>query len=402
MARDGALNELCVVEWGNGVPAAHCARLVSDFGAEVIKAEAPGRGDETRRYGPFVGDRPDPETSGLFMSLNLNKLGVTLEPALPSGRDLLLDLLRDADVFVHNAPPKLMEQLHLTYADLEAVNPRLVVTAITPFGQTGPYRDYRGYHLTCCAAGNIAIGTGSADREPLTLPLSLGGYQSGSAAFAATMAALLSRDRSGHGQLVDVAENEVLATLFSTAITTYAYRGVTGIRNGNRGGFLYPDVFLPCKDGHVGLVCNQLQQWIRFLELMGMPEWTQNPRYRDRRKMTEEYPNEVDALLEPWMMQHTREELFAMSREKHIPLAPAYDARELLESEHLAERAAFETVETDAGPLRFPAPPYKMSATQPHLRTRAPRLGEHNVDIFSGRLGRTGEQLGRLASAGAI
>jgi crotonobetainyl-CoA:carnitine CoA-transferase CaiB-like acyl-CoA transferase len=195
---------------------------------------------------------------------------------------------------------------------------------------------------------------------------------------------------------------EVLATLFSTAITTYTYRGVTGIRNGNRGGFLYPDVFLPCKDGHVGLVCNQLQQWIRFLELMGMPEWTQDPRYRDRRKMTEDYPDEVDALMGPWMTERTRDELFAMCREKHIPLAPAYDVQELLDNAHLAERQAFQTVETGVGPLRFPAPPYKMSETQPWLHTRAPRLGEHNVEIFCERLGRDREELGRLASAGVI
>ena len=397
------LGGLKVVELGEGIPAAHCAKILGDFGAEVIKVEPP-EGDVTRQHGPWPGDRPDPEASGLFLALNVNKLGITLDVTTATGREILLRLLGEADVFVTNLPLARLRALHLTYEELASRYPRLIATYFTIFGLSGPYADYAGDHLTASCAGTQAMGIGRPDREPLQMPLSMGGYQAGAAGFTASMAALLARERSGAGQCVDIAEAEVLATLYNIgAVVTYAYRGVTGIRRGSHGSALYPDCLLRCKDGAVGLVCNQLAQWLRFLELMGMPEWTKLPRYRDRRKMAEEYADEVDALMAPWMMEHTKAELFAMCREKHIPLSPCNNAKDLMESEHLRTRDAFVAVTHPVGgTVEHPAPPYKLSATPAAIRSPAPLLGEHNAAVLGERLGYDAAALAGLRQAGVI
>ena len=168
---------LKVVEYGNLVSAPYCTKLLAGLGAEVIKVEMPGVGDEARKHGPFPNDTPHTERSGLFLSLNSNKLGITLNLDTQAGRNILKKLLEDADVFVENNAPKHMEELGLDYASLEKINPRLIMASITPFGQSGPYRDYKAYDINCAAAGGVSIGIGYPDREPLALPLSQGDYQ---------------------------------------------------------------------------------------------------------------------------------------------------------------------------------------------------------------------------------
>lgn len=397
------LQGMKVVELGEGIAAAHCAKVLGDFGAEVIKVESP-QGDETRRHGPWPGDRPDPEASGLFLALNANKLGITLDVTTATGREILLRLLADADIFVTNLPVPRLRSLQLMYADIGPTHPRLIATYLSIFGLTGPYAEYAADHLNASCAGTHAVGIGRPDREPIQMPLAMGAYQAAMAGFTGIMAALLVRDRTGVGQSVEVGEADVLASLQNiAAVSRYPYLGVVGIRSGNHGSALYPDGLFQCKDGAVALVCNQLPQWLRFLELMGTPEWTTLPRYRDRRKMSEEYPQEVDALMAPFMMQHTKAELFAMCRENHIPLSPCNDARDLMESEHLRERNAFVSVDHPAaGTLEYPAAPYQMSATPVAAPRRAPLLGEHNDEVLGTRLGYDGAALVRLRQAAVI
>jgi crotonobetainyl-CoA:carnitine CoA-transferase CaiB-like acyl-CoA transferase len=188
--------------------------------------------------------------------------------------------------------------------------------------------------------------------------------------------------------LVDVATVDVLATLFSTGITAYPYRGVVGHRNGNHGLALYPDVFLPCADGYVGIVCNQLKQWIRFLDLMGSPSWVENPRYRDRRRMTEEYPEEVDKLLLPWLAERTREEIFEMCRAADVPVAPSYTIGELLTHPHLVDRAAFCELDLGTGQrVLLPGWPAAFSSIETVPWRRGPRFGEHTEQVLADLLG---------------
>jgi CoA:oxalate CoA-transferase len=237
------------------------------------------------------------------------------------------------------------------------------------------------------------------------MPLSQGSYQAGVSAAIGIMSALFARKKTGEGQYIDVSEVEVWATLHMIQATlTFLYRGVTGIRRGIHAGFfLYPGTVLACKDGFINLTAPQLEQWIRFLSLMGNPSWTQNPRYRNRRAMHEEYPDETDALLRPWFKEHTQEEIFQMCQKNRIPFSPIYTVAELVNHPHLKERKFL--VEIDhpkAGKLQYPEGPCKFSKTNWSLERAAPLLGQDNESILCGRLGYSKEELTDLRRSGVI
>ena len=164
-----------VLELGEFISAPYCGKLLADAGAEVTKVEAPGEGDPARRYGPSLNDEPHPERSGLFLYLNSNKRGITLNFGTPTGRGILRELAAGCDVLVHSLPPKDAEGAGLDYAKLRESNPRLVMASITPFGVTGPYRDYKAHDINLAAAGGISEGLGQPDREPLNFRHSSGG-----------------------------------------------------------------------------------------------------------------------------------------------------------------------------------------------------------------------------------
>ncbi len=400
-----ALRGLKVVEWGDFISAAYCAKLLADLGAEVIKVEPPQGGDESRSYGPFPNDEPNLEKSGLFLWLNAGKQGITLNLDARKGKELFRRLAQDADVVVENYRPPAAGKKRLSYASLRKQNPGLILASITPFGRTGPYKDYEGYHINCCAAGGVSIGIGSPDREPLAMPMFQGDFQAGISAASAIMLALLERRRSKKGQAIDISEAEVLATLHTGRhLLTYIFRGVSGLRRGNQGEyFWYPNCVLPCKDGYMALTAPQIEQWTRFVEMMGKPEWTEQSRYRNRRVMHEQYPEEVDNLLLPWLLARTKEEIFQMCREKHVPFAPVYTTADLAEHPHLVGRRFFrETHHPVAGTLKVPGSPFRFCGTSCEAETPAPLLGQHNEEILCGRLGYSRQELTELSRKGVI
>ena len=401
-----ALQGIKVIELGDYVSAPFCARLLADLGAEVIKVETPDVGDSSRRNGPHPGDEPSAEASGLFLFLNTNKLGITLEIKTPTGREMFLRLLEDADVLVENLPPALTEKLKLDYPSIEQQFPRLVVTSISPFGQTGPYKHYAGYDLNVQAVGGVSIGIGMPEREPLAIPLSQADFMAGLAGAASTLIAFLAREATGRGQWVDVVGSQVLAELISSVyfLPNFIYRGVAGTRKGRRGGEAYfPNTLMPCKDGFVCLYPLQAPQYAAFLELIGNPDWQENPRYKSRRVMAEEYPDEAEALIAPWFLERTKEEILNLCMEHKVPCAPVRTIEEVVEDPHLKARHYF--VEVDhpvAGKLTYPGSPFRLSRTPGKVEGAAPLLGQHNGDIYSGRLGLSQDELGRLRMAGVI
>lgn len=401
-----ALSGMKVVEYGSFISAPYCTKLMADMGAEVIKIEEPGRGDEAREFGPFPDDIPHPERSGLFLYLNTNKLGITLNVKTATGLEILKELLKKSDVFVENNPPRSMVELGLDYATIRDINPRLIVTSITPYGQTGPYRDYKAYPINCCATGGVSQSIGHYWREPLTAPLAQGNYQAAICGADATMVALLARDVTGQGQHVDIAETDVWATYHvGFGITIYAFGVKDNLRKGYiGGGWTYPARrVIPCKDGYMALCAPQLKQWIKFVDLMGKPEWIQNPRYRDRHAMEDDYPEEVDALLAPWFLERTKKELFELFEENAVPFAPLYNIADEVNDTHLHQRKFFATVRHgETGRLKYPGAPYKFSRTPWSLKRPAPLLGEHNGEIYCERLGYSKEDLVALRRTGVI
>ena len=397
------LDGLGVVELAEFISGPYCGMLLGALGAEVLKIEKPNGGDQSRQSGPFQNDIPHPERSGLFHYLNRNKRGITLNIETATGREILLRLLKEADVFIEDMPVKLARRLKLNYPSLSKINPRLIVVSITPFGQTGPYRNYKGYAINSSAMGGMSLTVGEPGREPLTPPFSLGDYEAGIVAANATMFALLARDMIGEGQHIDVSQVEAWAVFHTgNVVSAYIYRQQKRIRAGHRTPAPYPYTILPCKDGYIFMIALRGAQWKRFLEIVGdgkVPDWYANDeRFKDRRRAGLEYADDLDRLLAPWLMSHTKEEIFALCRQRHVPFAPVRNIDEVVDDEHLNQRNYFAEIEFNGGNEKFKCPgaPFRFSQSRWDLSQPAPSLGQHNYQIYCEQLGYSAEQLARL------
>jgi crotonobetainyl-CoA:carnitine CoA-transferase CaiB-like acyl-CoA transferase len=378
-----ALEGLRVIQVDGGVAAGYATKLLADLGADTILVEPPD-GDETRRYGPFPGNEPHPEKSGLFLYLNCNKRGVTLDLTTDNGRAALHQLLRNADLLMHTTPPAEMAARGLDWETVHALNPALVECSISRFGQTGPDRDYKGYELTSASAGGWATITGAgpegADLPPLKAFGQQADFQAGLNAAVASLGALLARDLQGaQGQHIDLSIQEVVLTILEMAIVHYSYGKRVASRLGGR--IVQPWAILPAKDGLVFVLCVQNAEWDRFVEWMGNPEWASWEIFDDRLKRAETW-DVLRPYIEEWTSRHTVEEIYTGGLERKLAFAPLSTMGDLLRNEHLRVRGFFATIgHPEAGELEYPGAPWKLGATPWELRTPAPLLGEHNEEI---------------------
>ena len=399
-----ALSGLKVVEFGEFISAAYCTKMMADMGAEVIKVEEPGRGDEARSYGPFPNDLPHPEKSGLFLYLNSNKRGITLDPKTALGRRIFLELLREADILVENNPPQSMKEMGLDYSKLKKINPSLIMTSITPYGQTGPYKDYKGYDLNAQVLGGLSTVLGSPDREPLTFQPSQGHYQGAISGAAATMVALFARETNGRGQQVDISEMQTMASFQRGAIMpSFKFKGLTGTRNAHRGAIAqWPYGVFPCKDGYFTIMTLEFDHWQTFARAIGSPEWATDPKYTDQFVMAE-YADELEAHLISWTIEHTMKEIAEISHKNNLPFQPVNNMEGLASSEQLKAREYFlELDHPEAGRLKYPGAGAKLSKTPWKNDCPAPLLGEHNEEIYCKQLGYSLEELAGLRRVGII
>ena len=415
---------LRVLEIGAMFSAPYCGKLLADAGADVIKLEPPSAGDPARRYGPWPGDIPHPERSGLFLYLNAGKRGITANLETPTGRDILRRLTAASDAVVHNIPPADLERLGLDYDDLAAGagNPDLVMASISPWGLSGPWRDYKAYDINLAAAGGICEGLGAPDREPLTFGAPSVGYFAGMAAASSIVMALLGRDAHG-GQHIDIAEAETMAGLYNgpeALMAVYQWR-VTRRTGHHALDFPYPNCILRCRDGHIFVGSPEGRQWRRLLEAMGNPAWAQQERFRNRTAMNNLYADEVDGYMEAWLADYTKAELLALALERRIPLAPVRTYDEVRADPSLAD--LFVVIERDdTGPIAYPGAPYRLpaaavdgNAATAHSDAAAvaadssdtppppaPTLGQHNRELLCHELGYTPAELVKLYQTGIV
>ena len=381
----------------------YCTKLMADLGAEVIKIEPPSYGDKARRSPPFFRDIPDAEGSGLFLYLNTNKLGITLDITKSTGRDIFIELVKDADIIIEDNAPSWMAQHGLGYDDLKAINPDIIVTSITPFGQTGPYRDYKAYPLNVFQSSGEGYltpgGVENMGRPPLRLGTFVGEYDSGLSAAIATLGALFYKRRSGNGQRVDISKQESIMSLNRLDMARFANHGevITRARLGAPYGGI-----LPCKDGYTVFITWEPAQWEKLVHFMGDPEWARDEMFReyaDRHK----YGEVLNTLLTEWTMQHTKEELYHRGQEAGIAFGMVYTAKDLVESNHLEARGFFVDVDhPKTGTIKYPGTPYKFSETPCRIERAAPTLGEHNEEIFVKRLGHTKDEMRKWGATGVI
>ncbi len=397
-----SLDNVRVVEWGELIAAAYCTRLLQEFGATVDKVEPPA-GDSARAYGPFPGDVPDAESSGLFVYLNSGKRSIVADPATPAGMQTMHALLARADIFVSNQPLARRRQLGLDAPTLRARYPGLIVASLSVFGDSGPNAGVPAETIDAYAASGTAWVIGEPGREPLIIPLLQADYQAGAHAAAAAMMALIARRRDPAGpagrvgETIDISSADIFATAAGTNAGIYLHYGLQKWARAGRRAFAsggpYPYVILPCKDGAVCLIGRARKEWAGLLQAMGNPEWANNPRYQNLHAMGSDYPDEVDALITPWLMQRTRAELLALAEAHGFPLGPLRGMGEVVASPQFAHRRFFRRIpHARHGAITVPGVAWQGAGQADAAPAPAPRLGEHTRQILA--------ELG-LAHAGA-
>jgi len=400
---DQALSDVKVLDLTWHIAGPYCTKLLADFGADVIKVERPAEGDPSRRMGPFPGDDPHPEKSGLFLHLNTNKRGITLNLKSAKGRNILKELVRNADILVENFRPGVMACLGLDYETLAAINPGLVMTSISNFGQTGPYRDFKATDIVEYALGGPMFSTGIPEREPLKLYNNVVAYQAGVLAADATMIALYGRDIRGTGEQIDFSIMEAMAGHIDRTPTMrimYQYTGDINTRLPVTQAFA--GGVLPCKDGYVTLLGGSIF-FPKMVKMLGMPELLQNPRFTSLVEQAKpEVAEEFFSILLPWLLERTKLEVWEAAQAVQMLSSPHYTPEDLVNDPHYNARGFWVDIDHPvAGRFKFPGAPFIMSETAWQIKTPAPTLGQHNAEILN-KLGYTGEDLVELKQQGAI
>jgi CoA:oxalate CoA-transferase len=395
-----ALSGVKVLDLTHYIAGPYCTKLLADYGAEVIKVERPGIGDGIRRTGPFYGDDPHPEKSGFFLYLNTNKLGITLNLKTRTGVKIFKKLVADADILVENFSPGVMERLGLSYENLEKINPGLVMTSISNFGQSGPYRDFKSSELVADAMGGWMTVIGDPERDPLKPGGSQSQFVGGLFGAVGTMTTFFGREAIGAGQHVDISLMEAVLYIQMNITSTYSYHEHVTKRAGN---FVWPPPgsILPCRDGYIGVIAVTTSQWESLCDWMERPDLKEDPNFLTTVDRTENYDLLVANLI-PWLAERDAEELFREGQRRRIPFAIPASSEMLLASAHLKERGYFVEVDHPAtGKVFYPGAQVTMGDLPYELKP-APLLGAHNEEIYCGRLGYSKEDLARLREQGVI
>jgi crotonobetainyl-CoA:carnitine CoA-transferase CaiB-like acyl-CoA transferase len=398
-----ALDHLKVLELCNFVCGPYCTKLLADLGAEVIKVEPPSVGDEARKRAPFLNDIPHPERSGLFLYLNTNKLGITLDIETSEGRGILKELIKKTDILVEDNPPRVMKALGLTYRELKKINPRLVMTSITPFGQTGPYRDYKAHEMNLYHAGGegylLPIQSPDLMREPVKAGSLVGDCVCGLSASVATLAAAYSMGETDVGQHIDVSKQDVLMTMVLLEIAMYANMGV--VRSRLQRPILLP-IPMECLDGYIMISTFTDREWQDLVKFMGNPSWANNEMF-SKWILRHQNGDKINPHIREFVKHYKKDELFHQLQEKALAAVPVNTSEDLMNSAQMEARGFFTEVEhPEAGNLKYPTVPYKFSKTPSKVERAAPLLGQHNEVVYCGRLGYSKEELVKLKESGII
>jgi len=370
-------------------------KILGDMGADVIKIEPPG-GDPARRRGPFLGGVEDPERSLLWLAMNTSKRGVTLDLESDAGRASFRALAAGADVVLETAPPGAMDDKGIGPRTLREIAPRLVYCAITPFGQSGPYAQYAAHDLVVVAMGGNAAATGDPDRPPVRCTMPTGYYHAAPEAALGVAMALYARETTGRGQLVDISMHECQLQSLLSFPGQYAVTGRLQRRLGPRIGRTRE--IWRARDGFVtfGLrggpsrVRNIVAMVEHMSELGEAPEWMRATRWDeyDHNALGDDDIARLEGAFGAFFARRTMRELYEVALERRILLAPCNDAKEILEQPQLRARELFVTIDYPELGAAIEHPAFfarsNVAADAVRIRSRAPRLGEHNDEVLGG------------------
>jgi formyl-CoA transferase len=375
----------------------YCTMLLADMGADVIKLEMPGRGDDSREFPPFREGE-----SLYYVNLNRGKRSITLNLKHPEGKRVFLELVGHCDVLIENFRPGTMERLGLGYEALRAVNPRLVYASISGFGQTGPYRSRPGYDIIGQAMGGLMSITGWPDSPPTRAGTAIGDILSALFCCIGILAALQVRERTGRGQMVDVAlVDSVFASLENIPQKVYV-DGEVPARIGNRYEFVYPYDSFEASDGWVIIGMANDAIWGRFVEATGLEELASDERFTTNPRRVENH-GALRPLIQGWVSTRKVGEVVSFLTEHGVPACPIYDLKEASEDPQIVERGmTVELEQPGLGRVRLLGSPVKMSETRPLPRGPAPTLGGDNISVLGELLGASIEEIARLRREGVL
>jgi len=407
---NGILSGVRVLDLTRVLSGPFCTMLLADQGAEVVKVEEPGRGDDARHLGPpFRGD-----ISGFFVSINRNKKSLTLDLKAQRGVDLLKQLVKRADVFVENFRPGVAERLGVDYRTLSAIQPKLVYASVSGFGQTGPYRERPGYNIIVQALSGVMSTSGPAASEPGAEPdgkpggkpypigVSLGDIPAGMFAAFAITTALYARERTGRGQYIDVSMLDSLVAMMENPIVRHGITGAPPESFGRHHPSITPYGIFDAADAPIAVAVGNDRLWLQLCEVLERPDLAQDARFETNASRTEN-AEALYALLGDLLAQRPAAAWLQLLLAAGIPAAPVNTVADLFEDPQIEARGMLPCVEQPGAgsiavcgtPLRFAGQP------EPSYRP-APRLGEHTREVLTGWLGTSDADLDSLRRDGVI
>ena len=402
--RPKPLSGVVVLDITRVVAGPYCSMILADLGATVIKVENPAEPDYTRDFPPFLTSPGGERFSAYFAQFNRHKLAMTLDLASGEGKQVLLDLAAKADVVVENFRAGVMDRLGVGHRELLAVNPRLVYTAISGFGQTGPYRCRPSYDNNAQATGGLWAMNGEPDRPPLRVGTIIGDLAATTYAVIGTLAALRHAERTGEGQLVDVSQQDSVLTLTESAVISYTVDGQVAAPLGNAHPFVRPYQLYPCKDGYVFFGGYTDKFWRLTCALFDEPGRADDPEIDSMAKRfdSEVYERRVRPLLQRWFADRTKVELEQLAADQ-VPLSAIKTMDEIVADPHIAARDMVVDVDyPDFGRLEMIGTPIKLGATPIDPRGVAPRVGEHTDLLLRTFAGLDDEKIAALRAAGVV
>ena len=385
----------------------YCTRMLSDYGADVIKVDPRG-GDPARTQGPFLDDDPDTEKSGLFLFLNTNKKSITVDLESQSGQEIIKKLVEKSSILVENFKPGYLDKLGLGYRDLSQINPNLVMTSITNFGQTGPYRDWEGVDITIWAMGGAMKTSGNGMYEPLKMAGNIASFNVGSVASLATLTALWKAEMQSEGDHVDVPFFETFMGVIDrhvAQLVSHQYTGNIAQRAipGNR----LASGARPVSDGYFLITApqGQVRFFERLMSMLGQEDhlhehpWD-DPAIRNEPETIEQF----DSFYIPWMLERTKEEVTNLVREHGVLGGAVNTVGDLLQVPQYRDRGYWQEIDHPiAGAFEYPGYNFTPHGVDmPKMRRPAPLLGEHNTEILSNELGYSPEELSAMIEQSVI
>ena len=386
----GALSDIKVLDLTRVLAGPYATMLLADLGAEIIKIEQPEKGDDSRAFGPYKNGE-----SAYFMSINRNKESITLNLKAPEGKEILKELVKQVDILVENFRPGTMEKLGLGYDVLKEINPRLIYASSTGYGQTGPYSQRPAYDAVVQAMGGIMSITGQPDGVPTRVGTSIGDITAGLFCAAGILAALHERERSGVGQLVDVAMLDCQVAILENAISRFEFTGEIPHPIGNRHPSIVPFEPFDTLTTPIMLAAGNDRLWVTLCGLMEL-DLADDPRFKTNPLRNENYAALRPILAERFMTK-TAEEWQQMFDDAGIPCGPINTVDKVVTNEQVVAREMILEVEhPTAGATRIPGIPIKLSRTPGEIRLPAPVLGAETEKILTRCLNLTPEQIAAL------